>query len=328
MSDWTKGEIEVVTAAVRAAPSVHNTQPWVLEFHDDGAHGVSLYQRLDRALERHDPLGRDLLISCGAALENLLLAIRVLGWVPALALVPGDRPDLVGRARVTGRREPSDVELRRYAAVSRRRSYRQPFTSAPIEQSTRDALVAASDTGGVEVRAVRGDGDIDVIARVFDHAALVLKADRAYQRELSAWTTTSADPRPGEGVASVPRHLDTLPWAGLVRRLTAVPDPVVFADRLRRECLLVVLTPDDGPLDHVRAGMAVQATWLDATGRGLVGSILTQPLQLRGVRAGLIEGMELAGFPQALMRFGHPAEPHHPKTEFAALRDGAKEDPS
>jgi hypothetical protein len=126
----------------------------------------------------------------------------------------------------------------------------------------------------------------------------------------------------------MPKRLATLPWAGLVRRFTAVPDPAVFAERLRRECLLVLLTPDDGPLDHVRAGMAAQVTWLAATAAGLVGSILTQPLQLHEVRAGLIEGMELAGFPQALMRFGHPAEPPHPTNQFAALRDGTKEDPS
>lgn len=328
MSDWTRGEIEVVAAAVQAAPSVHNTQPWVLEFHHDGAHGVSLFQRPDRALARHDPLGRDRLISCGAALENLLLAMRVLGWTPDLELLPGDRPDLVGRARATGRATPSDVDLRWHAAVSHRRSHRRPFTAAPVEPSTRDALVAAPETSGVEVRAVRGGGDIEVLARVLDHAALVLKADRGYQRELSAWTATSGNPRPGEGVADVPKHLATLPWAGLVRRFTAVPDPLVFADRLRRECLLLVLTPDDGPLDHVRAGMAVQATWLAATDAGLVGSVLTQPLQVREVRAGLIEGMELAGFPQALMRFGHPAEPRQPTSEFAALRDGTKEDPS
>jgi hypothetical protein len=64
MTGWTAGEKHLTTAAAVLAPSVHNTRPWVLEFHDDH---VSLCERLDRALPRHDPLGRDQLISCGTA---------------------------------------------------------------------------------------------------------------------------------------------------------------------------------------------------------------------------------------------------------------------
>jgi hypothetical protein len=60
-----------------------------------------------------------------------------------------------------------------------------------------------------------------------------------------------------------------------------------------------------GRLDHVRAGMATEQTWLAATDSGLVGSVLTQPFQLHEVRAGLVESLTLSGFPQLLFRFGH-----------------------
>ena len=304
MSEWTGGEREVLRAAVQAAPSVHNTQPWVLEFHD--AHRVSLFERPDRALPRHDPHGRDRLASCGAALENLLLAMRALGWAPDVALLADpDHPDEVARVVSAGRRAPSDVELSRYAAIPARRSHRRPFADSEVGPTVRDSLAAASDVLGVEVRLVRAERDLPVLARLFEHMALVLKGDRAYQRELSAWTATGPHPAPGEGVADVAGRVATLPWAGLVRRSTAIPDQVTLAARLGRECLLIVETPDDGPRDHLRAGMAMQATWLAATTTGLVGSVLTQPLQVQEVRAGLIEGLELAGFPQALMRFGH-----------------------
>jgi hypothetical protein len=338
VTDWTRGEIEVVAAAVQAAPSVHNTQPWVLEFHDDGARGVSLFQRLDRTLPRHDPHGRDGLISCGAALQNLVLAMRVLGWTPDIAHWPTtDHPDEVARVSSTTRHSPSNVDCERYAAIPARRSYRGPFTSTPVEPSTRDILLSARDVDGVEVRPVDPGDQVDGLAKVLEHAALVLKGDRAYQHELAAWTSTRPNSAPGAGVATRPRRLATLPWAGLVRRSTGVPDRVVLADRLRRECLLVVETPDDGRLDQVRAGMAAEATWLAATAGCLAGSMLTQPVRVREVRAGLIEGLELAGFPQVLLRFGHPAgapatttspATTPPATRFAALRDGTEEDPS
>jgi hypothetical protein len=144
------------------------------------------------------------------------------------------------------------------------------------------------------------------VAKLLAHAAPLLRADRAYQRELSIWTAFDEHPGPGAGVAVVPRRNASLPWAGLVRHSTAVPDVETLTDRLGRERLLLAQTPDDGPLDQVRAGMAMQTAWLTATDAGLVGSVLTQPFQLPEVRAGLVEALSLPGHPQLLLRVGHP----------------------
>lgn len=145
MTTWTRGETEVIAGAVRAAPSVHNTQPWVLEFHQD-RHDVALFQRLDRA-----------------------------------AL--------------------SDVDIARHSAIPRRRSHRRPFSVQPLTAATRASLVTASDVAGVQARLVRDD-EVHVLAKVFDHAARVLRADRGYQRELAMWIVDVAD---------VPARLATLP---------------------------------------------------------------------------------------------------------------------
>src|SRR2546430_2406291 len=68
----------VVTAAVWA-PSVHNSQPWRF-----GACGqeISLHADAGRQLMVADPHGREMMISCGAALFNARLALRSLGYVP------------------------------------------------------------------------------------------------------------------------------------------------------------------------------------------------------------------------------------------------------
>ena len=67
----------LVTAAARA-PSVHNTQPWRFRV---GPDAVELWTDPRRKL-RADPSGREMLISCGAALFGLRLAVRSLGYVP------------------------------------------------------------------------------------------------------------------------------------------------------------------------------------------------------------------------------------------------------
>lgn len=309
MSGWTSGERGIVALASEQAPSVHNTSPWVLQFHDD-AHGVSLFENLDRALPRHDPLGRDRLISCGAALTNVLLAMRALGWVPEMVLRPDPaRPYEVARIVARSRRAATDAEFARYLAIAARHSYRRPFLETPVDTGTL-RLLTAHGVDGVELRVLSSVDETAAAATLLAHAALVLRADRDYQRELSVWTASDEHPGLGAGVAVVPRRNATLPWAGLVRRSTAVPDVETLADRLGRERLLLVETPDDGPLDQVRAGMAMQTAWLTATDAGLVGSVLTQPFQLPEVRAGLVEALLLPGYPQLLLRLGHPQTDH------------------
>src|SRR5215831_12046053 len=68
----------VVTAAVWA-PAVHNTQPW--RFTAAGRQ-ISLYADAGRQLRVADPDGREMMISCGAALFTARLALRSLGYIP------------------------------------------------------------------------------------------------------------------------------------------------------------------------------------------------------------------------------------------------------
>lgn len=319
MNRWTEGEITVAATAVRAAPSVHNSQPWFLEFHDGS---ISLFERLDLSLPRHDPTGRDRLISCGAALTNLTLAVRILGWSAELLLFPTrTRPDEVARLVATGRRSPSEQDWQRYFAIQRRRSYRGPFSALPVPDEMCHGLVAAPATGGVRVRPVAGLPEATEVAGLLTHTALVLRQDRAYQRELTAWTNSRPGHRPGGGLPEPSPGGTTLPWAGLVRTTTNLPDAPTLAARLTRECLLLLETADDQHRDHVLAGAAMQETWLAATHAGLVGSVLTQPLHVAEVRAGLVERLGLAGFPQALLRFGYPSGvmPPSPRVPVAEL---------
>lgn len=305
MTGWTMAEKNVLAVAAAAAPSVHNTRPWALEL--DGDRRVAeIHELLDRALPRHDPLGRDRLISCGAALEHVRVAAGVLGYTTTTHLFPDPiQPGLVGRVSATGRAEPSDVDVAAHGAMSRRHSHRGPFRRARVRRGLTSRIVAANRTDGVELRVV-SEVDAEAVAKVLGHSAQVLRNDRAYQRELNAWTSSVRDPLPGDGVSAATRRTATLPWVGLVRATTAVPDLPTLAERLRAELLVLVETPDDGPVNHVRAGMAVESVWLAAVASGLVGAVLTQPFQVRESRAGLIEALHLNGFPQILLRLGFP----------------------
>ena len=76
--------VRYVVAEAVWAPSVHNTQPWRFTTGYEpgsryGSQQISLHADLGRRLSVADPDGRKLMISCGAALFNVRLALRSLG---------------------------------------------------------------------------------------------------------------------------------------------------------------------------------------------------------------------------------------------------------
>src|SRR6478735_1690911 len=64
-------------ALANRAPSVHNSQPWRWRI---GPTTLHLFADPARALPATDPDGRDLRISCGAALNHLRVALLAAGW--------------------------------------------------------------------------------------------------------------------------------------------------------------------------------------------------------------------------------------------------------
>ena len=86
-----------VIAIAARAPSLHNTQPWQFRVR---ANAIELLVDPDRWLQHVDPDGRELMISCGAAVFGLRLGLRSLGFLPATELLPDlEQPWLAARVR-------------------------------------------------------------------------------------------------------------------------------------------------------------------------------------------------------------------------------------
>src|SRR3954449_6653083 len=102
-------DVRWIVAQAARAPSVHNTQPW--RFRWDGRR-FSLTADLARVLTANDPEGRELVMSCGAALYNLRLALRKLGLGSHVEMLPRSHPQTLALIEVLPG-SPADVEERR-----------------------------------------------------------------------------------------------------------------------------------------------------------------------------------------------------------------------
>jgi hypothetical protein len=109
------------------APSIHNSQPWHWTV---GRSVVHLTADLRRWLPATDADGRDLALSCGAALHHLRVALAAAGVHANVHRMPnpGDRNRLATLELAPGAATDADLELA--AAVVRRRTDRRPFPSS------------------------------------------------------------------------------------------------------------------------------------------------------------------------------------------------------
>lgn len=305
VSEWSVGETDVLARTVVRAPSVGNTQPWALRLPD----GEALLYAVPGRGPGGEAGARDVAISCGAAVANVELGMRVLGRDTEIELLP-DRaqPDLLARVCVRGRRVPSDVDVHRYSAVARRCSYRYPFLAQPVSDYDRKDLVAAAAYEGVQGTVLAGEEQAAALAEVQACAAAEAQADPGDHDEVPLWTSGGEWPYQRAGdVAGLGPPASSLPWAGLVRPGTTVLDLGRLRERLGTETVLVFHTAGDTAVDHLRTGIAMEHAWLAAVDMALAAAVQTRALHRPRPRRVLGDRLGLAGFPQLLMRVGHPA---------------------
>ncbi len=278
----SRSELESIVGSATLAPSVLNIQPWRFVARSDGV--IELYRDRARTLPVLDPRHRALTISCGAALFNLRLAVAAAGRLPEIQLLPcGSDGTLLATVRAAERVPPNSTDIRLFGALSRRRTSRLPFIDQPIapEMIMHLEAVASNERAGFRV--------LDLVeaaraAELIHKADVALRSDSAARMEIARWTNReigAVDGIPTPALGLAPRDP-----ASLVRdfAMGAHVEGRGSADFEPEPTLAVVLTEDDEPANWLRAGLALERVWLEATAAGLAISLLTQPLELPHLR--------------------------------------------
>jgi hypothetical protein len=292
------------------APSSHNSQPWRFVLGEDR---VMLCADRLRALPVVDPFDRELIISCGAALFNLRVALASLGVGYAITLFPSSMdPDVVADVRLF-RDHVVGAELAPLASAIRERvTTRHPFSPEPVEASIERELTEAAQAEGVDVACVSAPGPRNAIADLIAEADRRQFADPRFRRELAKWIHPS---RTGDGMPAYAAGLRSLldfatPLVASTIRTFDVGGGVAATHHelaAGSPLLLCLATGVDDAQAWVATGQALERVLLVATSHGLCASYLNQPIELADLRAalGALVGMPDSRYPQLLLRVGH-----------------------
>jgi nitroreductase len=292
--------IQTVLGLASRAPSVHNTQPWRWRVQE-----ASLHLHSDAALQlpNTDPDGRDLMLSCGAALNHCVVAAAAVGWRAKVTRLPDQAdPSHLAAIELSPYRADS-LDFALAAAIPRRRTDRRHYSSWPVPVGDIALMAARAARNGVTLCQVE---DIDrlhkiVSQSIWDHL------NHDYLAELTEWSGRYAS------VAGVPAHNVPAPdpRAKIPGRLFAGPVLAMPAGTSAADDNAVVLalgTRTDDRLAQLRAGEATSVVLLTATSMGLACCPITEPLEVAETRAAV--HTDIFGgshYPQMLLRVGWAA---------------------
>ncbi|MGH4012043.1 MAG: Acg family FMN-binding oxidoreductase [Pseudonocardiaceae bacterium] len=291
----------MIALAVRA-PSIHNSQPWRWVTGDNSVH---LFADADRQLPATDPDGRDLLVSCGAALHHARVAFAAEGWATIVHRLPNPaQPDHLAAVECFPRTATAE-DIALAAAIPRRRTDRRRFSSWPVPTQLLDTLTERAAKQGAILLPVTDPDDRSQLTSAIIEAARQQEANPAYASELSAWAGRSfaaTEGVPAANTLSTPaRHGDTamrtFPHGALPVEAEGWEDDAGE--------LLVMGTSSDDRVSQLRAGEALSAVLLAATDLRLATCPLSQPLEIGTTRAWLRDRvLDGAASPQMVLRVG------------------------
>jgi Nitroreductase family len=297
----------VVTAAVWA-PSVHNTQPWRFTI---GGQQISLYADAARQLRVGDPAGREMMISCGAALFTAQLALRSLDLVPETCVLPDPGQSLlVARVSWPRRAARTEFEQQLFGQVRQRRTHRGGFDPAPLPAGLLAALREGAARYGAALRIIGDDGRRAVLAAAVAEAERVQRLDGEWARELAEWAPAPGSPRadgvPPESYPARAEHTDPdFPGRDYAHGHGWGLPPLSTAPWPRSAGIVALLTTaHDRPVDWVNAGQGLQRILLTAAAFGAAAALHTQPLEFGPLRESIRTRLSDGAHPQLVLRFG------------------------
>ena len=294
----------VVELACRA-PSVHNTQPWAWRL---GPDRIDLYADWSRQLPVADPQGRNLVISCGAALHHAQVAAAAVGLDTVVTRLPdpSSTRHLASLVLVPATYPHPDAatDLR---ALETRTTDRQRFTDWPIPDERLLKVAASITLDGVHGIALTDVADRFRVELLVSAAMDVQADDEDLITEQDRWLDRSnRDGVPARAVpdadGSAPNQRSRFTLGRSARDPVDDGRPLV---RVGSDGLIVIGTDTDDREAWLRAGEALSQLGLHATADHLAVVPHSQVVEVEETRRSLrFEVLGAAVHPQILVRMG------------------------
>ncbi len=299
------------------APSGHNTQPWKFSIKKNS---IKIFADFTRRLPVVDPNDRELYISLGCALENLLIAARYAGYDSEVEYFPEGEPTECLLLKLNSFNASRDSTL--FRAIPERHTNRREYNKQQIPTADLNKLESVQKENGVTCVVLTGPRAIEQIIELVKEGNSIQMNDDAFMDELISWIRFSD--------SEAEKHLDGLTsramgrspapgWLGrMFMRLfiSAKSQSKTDEKNIRSSsALMVVVSEKNDKKSWVDVGRSFERIALTLTALNIKNAHLNQPCEVPQLRRQLQQHLALgSAHPQLLLRIGYAEPlPHSPR---------------
>lgn len=280
------------------APSLHNTQPWKFTVRGNEIHVLADTMRW---LKVADPDQRELFISIGCALENLLVAANHFGYRYEITYFPDVNERLwVATIRFTETNKPAalaDREL--FYALGLRHTHRQLYAPTPLAERDLQRLQDCAHEPDLALQFVNAPIIKEQVDTLTITADVTQFADPAYCDELNNWIEQGAFGH--RWLVSRMGQLATAFLNTTTREGEQRPSAIISSPTLG-----LISSGADNPEARVRVGQVFERLALNATAMNIAIQPITQILQVAFLKPEVVRLFEAQEpHPQFAFRLGY-----------------------
>lgn len=316
---------QIISSAI-LAPSAHNTQPWKYKLTE---HSIDVFIDWQRHLGVSDPDLRQLYISIGCTITNIIVASHYWGYRPNITYFPhGGLPAKAPtnkKEAAKANKPVASISLQTaaisrddkitdlFSAIENRRTNRTIFDAKPLTDNERQTFMTTANS---TVILVEDNETLKKIAELTEAGTLQTLSRQDFKEELSHWVrnnwTRQHDGMPGYAMG-IPAPISLL--APVMVRLAPIhkqEGPKTSQQVQSASALAVVLSETDTPIDWLKAGQILEQIWLAATSANLAASPLVAAIEAGDdIRSQLKKTLNTNLLPQSIIRVGHTTK-HKP----------------
>ena len=317
MEDNQMQQMKELIRYATLAPSGHNTQPWKFSIEENS---IRIFPDFNRQLPVVDPDHRELYISLGCALENLVIAARYAGYDSEIEYFPAGEPDECLSVNLKRFKAAEDNIL--FQAIPERHTNRREYDRQQVPTEDLKKLESVPKENGVTSLVLTEPGTIGQIIELVKEGNNIQMNDDAFMDELVSWIRFSdaEAEKYRDGLTSRAMGRSLAPsWLGrLFMNLFVSAKNQSKTDEKNIQsssALLVMVSDNNDKKSWVDVGRSFERIALTLTTMNIKNAHLNQPCELPQLKAQLQNHLALGNAHlQLLLRIGYAEPlPHSPR---------------
>ncbi len=171
------------------APSTHNSQPW--KFRIKG-NECEVHKDLQKFLPEADIKGKNMHISLGCCIENLIIASKYFNiYRTVIYHIPrSSRDTLVATIEfknLLGKYALNNDYLNSFLAIQERTTHRGTYKTRKIDKKILNKVIEDNSNNLVEIKIITNKNEIKKIAQYTQNSIKSLYSKKSFRKELSQW---------------------------------------------------------------------------------------------------------------------------------------------